>query len=76
MGVGPSVVDLTLTPTASSGANSETQRAVLRTKLAAGMTMGSHVLLTTTSGQVDARLGIRCLRGKGAVSVAPGGRLK
>lgn len=36
MGVGPSVVDLTLTPTASSGANSETQRAVLRHHL------GSH----------------------------------
>jgi hypothetical protein len=37
-----------------------------------GMVMGSHVLLTTPSGPVDASLGRFGLMGKGALSVAPG----
>jgi hypothetical protein len=34
--------------------------------------MGSHLLLTTPSGQVDASLGTFGLRGKGALLVAAG----
>jgi hypothetical protein len=37
-----------------------------------GMVMGSHLLLTTPSGPVDASLGRFGLMGKGALSVAPG----
>jgi len=36
------------------------------------MIWGSHLLLATTSGPVDASLGTFGLRGKGAVSVAAG----
>jgi hypothetical protein len=38
----------------------------------AGMIMGSHLLLTTASGPVDASLGRFALLGKGALAVAPG----
>jgi hypothetical protein len=41
-------------------------------KPAAGMIMGSHLLLATSSGPVDASLGRFGLRGKGSVSVAAG----
>lgn len=37
-----------------------------------GMIMGSHLLLTTPSGPMDASLGTFGLRGKGALSVAAG----
>lgn len=37
-----------------------------------GMIPGSHILLTTSSGQVDASLGRWGLEGSGALSVAPG----
>lgn len=37
-----------------------------------GMIMGSHLLFATSIGQVDASLGTFGLRGKGALSVAPG----
>jgi hypothetical protein len=37
-----------------------------------GMIMGSHLLLATLSGPVDASLGRFGLQGKGALSVAPG----
>jgi hypothetical protein len=37
-----------------------------------GMIMGSHLLLATPSGPVDASLGMFGLRGKGAVSVSAG----
>jgi hypothetical protein len=37
-----------------------------------GMIMGSHLLLTTSSGPVDASLGMFAMRGKGAVSVVVG----
>jgi hypothetical protein len=42
------------------------------TKPSAGMIMGSHLLLATPSGPVDASLGRFGLQGKGAVSVAAG----
>ncbi len=42
------------------------------TKPAPGMIMGSHFMLSTLSGPVDASLGRFGLRGKGALSVAPG----
>jgi len=42
------------------------------TNPSAGMIWGSHLLLATTSGPVDASLGTFGLRGKGAVSVAAG----
>jgi hypothetical protein len=41
-------------------------------KPAPGMIMGSHLLLATISGQVDASLGNWALQGKGALSVTPG----
>lgn len=41
-------------------------------KPAQGMIMGSHLLLTTVSGPVDASLGRFGLQGKGALSVAAG----
>jgi hypothetical protein len=37
-----------------------------------GMVAGSHLLLTTPSGQVDISLGVSGLGGKGALSVAGG----
>ena len=37
-----------------------------------GMIPGSHILLATSSGQVDASLGSWGLEGRGALSVAPG----
>ncbi|MGO9576222.1 MAG: hypothetical protein ACLPTQ_18060 [Terriglobales bacterium] len=46
------------------------------TKPAAGMIMGSHLLLATPSGPVDASLGMFGLRGKGAVSVAAGQQIE
>jgi hypothetical protein len=42
------------------------------TKPTAGMAMGSHLLLTTASGPVDASLGRFALRGNGALAVASG----
>jgi hypothetical protein len=39
---------------------------------AQGMIIGSHLLLSTPSGEVDASLGRWGLQGKGALSVAPG----
>lgn len=42
------------------------------TKPSPGMTMGSHLLLTTPSGPVDASLGTFGLQGKGALSVVTG----
>jgi len=48
----------------------------LLVKPAAGMIMGSHLLLATPSGPVDASLGIFALRGKGAVSVAAGQQIE
>jgi hypothetical protein len=43
---------------------------------APGMIMGSHLLLTTTSGQVDASLGKWALQGKGALSLNPGQQIE
>ena len=37
-----------------------------------GMIAGSHILLSTSSGEVDASLGRWGLQGRGALSVAPG----
>jgi hypothetical protein len=42
------------------------------TKTAPGMLMGAHLLLTTTSGEVDASLGRWAMQGKDAISVAVG----
>ncbi len=41
-----------------------------------GMIWGSHILLATTSGAVDASLGTFGLRGKGALSVAAGQQIE
>lgn len=41
-----------------------------------GMIMGSHLLLQTSSGTVDASLGMFGLRGKGALSVAEGQQIE
>ena len=41
-----------------------------------GTIPGPHVLLATASGEVDASLGIFGLRGKGALSVAPGQQIE
>jgi len=46
------------------------------TKPAAGMIMGSHLLLATPSGPVDASLGRFGLLGKGAVSVTAGQQIE
>jgi hypothetical protein len=46
------------------------------TKPSAGMLMGSHLILETTSGSVDAQLGRLHLTGRDAVSVAPGERVQ
>jgi|SRR5271166_3519973 len=54
--------EVTLTGTVSS----------VLAKPAAGMIFGSHLLLDTTSGQVDASLGKWGLQGKSALSVAAG----
>jgi hypothetical protein len=45
-------------------------------KAAPGMLVGSHLLLATTYGLVDASLGRFGLRGDGAVSVAPGQQIE
>jgi len=42
----------------------------------AGMILGSHLVLATLSGPVDASLGIFGLRGKGAVTVAAGQQIE
>jgi hypothetical protein len=42
------------------------------TKSATRTIPGPHLILTTASGDVDASLGISGMRGKGALSVAPG----
>jgi hypothetical protein len=64
--VGPMAYDVaketTITGTVSS----------VLAKPAAGMLMGSHLLLTSASGNVDASLGLFGLRGKGALSVQSG----
>jgi hypothetical protein len=41
-----------------------------------GKPMGSHLLLSTTSGPVDASLGRFALLGKGALKVAPGQQIE
>jgi hypothetical protein len=46
------------------------------TQPSAGMLMGSHLILETASGSVDAQLGRLRLTGKDAVSVAPGERVQ
>jgi len=46
------------------------------TKPAPGMIAGSHLLLATLSGPVDASLGFFGLRGKGALSVAAGRQIE
>jgi hypothetical protein len=46
------------------------------TKAAPGMIVGSHLLLATPSGLVDASLGRFGLRGNGAVSVAAGQQIE
>jgi hypothetical protein len=43
---------------------------------ARGMMMGSHLLLATSSGPVDASLASFGLQGKGAVSVTPGQQIE
>jgi hypothetical protein len=45
-------------------------------KRSAGMMMGSHLLLTTPSGPVDASLGRFGLRGKGEPSLAAGQQIE
>lgn len=42
------------------------------TKLSAGMLSGSHLILETASGSIDAQLGRLRLAGRDAISVAPG----
>jgi hypothetical protein len=54
--------EVTLTATVSS----------VLTRPSVGMIMGSHLLLATASGEVDASLGKWGLQGKGALSVAAG----
>ena len=46
------------------------------TRPSPGMIMGSHLLLATPSGPVDASLGNFGLRGKGALSVAAGQQIE
>lgn len=58
--------EVTLTGTVSS----------VLTKAAPGMIVGSHLLLATPSGTVDASLGRFGLRGRGAVSVATGQQIE
>ena len=41
-----------------------------------GMTAGSHLMLTTSSGTVDASLGRWAMEGKGALSIAAGQRVQ
>jgi hypothetical protein len=74
------VVPLIAQPARDSGAYydiskevtlSATVTAVL-SRPAPGMVWGSHLLLTTASGNVDASLGRFALLGKDALSVAPG----
>ena len=45
-------------------------------KASPGMTAGSHLLIATSSGPVDASLGKFGLQGYGAVSVAPGQQIE
>jgi hypothetical protein len=52
-----------------------TVRSVLM-KAAPGMIVGSHLLLATPNGQVDASLGRFGLQGEGAVSVAAGQQIE
>jgi hypothetical protein len=46
--------------------------AVVLAKPAAGMIMGSHLLVETSSGMLDASLGRFALQGKDAISLTPG----
>ena len=46
------------------------------TKKAPGMLVGAHLLLTTTSGQVDASLGRFALQGKDALPVTVGQQIE
>jgi hypothetical protein len=70
IGAGPFGYDVsqevTLTGTVSS----------VLAKPSAGMIIGSHLLLATPSGPVDASLGRFGLRGKGALSVSAGQRVE
>lgn len=58
--------EVTLTGTVSS----------VLTKAAPGMILGSHLLLATPSGAVDASLGRFGLRGNGAISVTAGQQIE
>jgi hypothetical protein len=58
--------EITLTGTVSS----------VLTKAAPGMIVGSHLLLATPAGPVDASLGRFGLRGDGAISVAAGQQIE
>lgn len=49
---------------------------IVLTKASPGMIVGSHLLLSTAYGVVDASLGRFGLTGKGALSVAPGERVE
>jgi hypothetical protein len=60
--------EVTLTGTVSS--------VVKRSSPETKMTAGSHLIVETTSGTVDASLGGFALRGKGALSVTPGQRVQ
>ena len=64
--VGPFSYDLSQEVTLSGTVSS------VLTKASPGTVAGSHLLLTTPSGQVDISLGVSGLRGAGALSVAAG----
>jgi hypothetical protein len=63
---GPLSYDITKEVTLSATVSS------VLTKAAPGMMMGSHLLLSTVSGPVDANLGAFPLQGKGALRIAAG----
>jgi len=58
--------EVTLTGTVSSAL----------TKPARGMIMGTHLMIATPSGSVDASLGRFAMRGKSGLSVAPGQQIE
>jgi hypothetical protein len=64
--VGPFSYDLSQEVTLSGTVSS------VLTKASPGTVAGSHLLLTTPSGEVDISLGVSGLRGAGALSVAAG----
>jgi hypothetical protein len=71
------VVAKTPGPLAYNVSNETTLKGTVSSVLAkpsahSGMILGAHLLVTTSSGTVDASLGRFALKGKGALSVAPG----